>query len=65
MEKLPRKIGSTAVNAIAGDRMSEVFEVNAYLVGAACFGAAFEEAQLPVAGHQFPGGLGGTRAWAA
>jgi len=49
VKKLPRKIGATAVNAIAGHGVSEVLEVDAYLVGAAGFRAALEEADaLPV-----------------
>lgn len=59
MKKLPRKIGAAAVNAIAGHGVSEVLEMDAYLVGAAGFRTALEEAESPVARHEFPCGFGG------
>lgn len=54
VKKLPRKIGAAAVNAIAGHGVSEVLEVDAYLVGAAGFRAALEETESSVARHEFP-----------
>lgn len=58
VQELTRKVRAASVNAISGDGVSEVFEVDAYLVRASGLRLAFEKAESSVTGEQFPRGLG-------
>lgn len=60
VQELAREIRASAVNPVSRDGVAEVFEVDADLVGAAGFRAAFQEGQFPFRGKHPPLGLGST-----
>lgn len=60
MEQLAREVGTAAVDAVARDRMPQMFQMDANLVRAPGFGAALEQAEFSVRGDHFPRGFRGT-----
>ncbi|MEY3480832.1 MAG: hypothetical protein RIQ71_1607 [Verrucomicrobiota bacterium] len=62
MQQLARKIGAAPVDPVAGDGMSEVFQMDADLVRATGFRPAFEQTQLAVCGDELPRGFRRARA---
>lgn len=60
VEKLARVVGAAAVDAVACDGMTQMFQVDADLVRPARARTAFQQAEFSVGGHDFPCRLGRT-----
>ncbi len=57
VKKLAGKVGSAPIDAVSCDGVAEVFEMNANLVGASGFWAAFEKGEPVRAGNKPPEGF--------